>query len=136
MALRKQQPQRKKRTPIGVRNVLTAPVRDGYVRRWVNDRDDRIERFREAGYEPVTADFKGGDPQLGDPSKPGSTVVKSVGGGVKSVLMEIPKEYYDEDQVVKIEGNRKRLAALKPEAQQAVSEGGGAQVFGEIKIER
>ena len=37
--------QRPVRVPIGTRNVLTAPQRPGFVRRFVNDEPGRISQF-------------------------------------------------------------------------------------------
>jgi hypothetical protein len=92
---------KRKRVPIGTRNVLKFSKRPGYVRRVVNDVDDRIQRFKDAGYEIVHGDETGGDPIAGAASKMGSAVNKPVGGGVTGVLMEIPEEYYHEDQAAK-----------------------------------
>ena len=90
---------RPKRVPLGTRNVLRYPERPGYVRRVVNDVEDRIYRFQQAGYEIVQKkDLPSGDPRAGDASQMGMPVSKSVGNGVKGVLMEIPEEYYREDQ--------------------------------------
>lgn len=98
----------RKRIPLGVRQRLTAPARKGYVRRFVNDEGDRIKRFVDAGWTPVTGetlnidnpeDPKGvGDPRI-DTSKPiGSPIMETVDRtGKKAYLMEIPKEWYDED---------------------------------------
>ena len=42
------------RTPVGTRNILTVKGKDpNYVYRHVNDIDDRISMFQEAGYELV-----------------------------------------------------------------------------------
>ena len=92
---------RPQRTPVGRRNVLTAEQRKGYVRRWVNDVDGRIQMFEEAGYEAVTTPTQVGDEIAGSASQVGSVVRKPVGGGVTAVLMEIPKEFYSEDQAAK-----------------------------------
>lgn len=95
---------RPNRIPVAEsRNVLTVEGkldRNAYVPRWVNDVDDRIERFRQAGYDFVkndgitvgieTADWRG--------TSDGSIVRKGVGRGVTAYLMAIPKEFYDEDQ--------------------------------------
>ena len=94
---------RPKRVPVGTRKVLVAEDRPGYHRRWVNDQGDRIQAFLDAGYTPVRqagADIS--DERTQDPNKLGSSIVrKSVGGDVYAILMEIPQEYYDEDQAAK-----------------------------------
>lgn len=90
---------RPKRVPLGTRNVLKYPQREGYVRRVVNDVEDRVQRFKAAGYEIVQKkDLPSGDPRAGDASQMGMPVAKSVGNGVKGVLMEIPEEWYLEDK--------------------------------------
>jgi len=90
--------ERPKRIPLGTRNVLTAPARRGFVRRFVNDVEDRVQRFRDAGYSVVKGHVQVGDPKAGDDTPMGSVVGKSVGQGTKAVLMEIPEDWYNEDQ--------------------------------------
>jgi len=88
----------RKRIPLAQRNILKYPDREGYRRRVVNDIDDRIERYREAGWEVVHGtDQPGGDPRAGEPTQFGTAVGKQVGGGIRGVLMEIPEEWYEED---------------------------------------
>lgn len=89
--------QERKRVPLRTRNVLTAPKRPGFVRRFVNNKGDRVLRFKEAGYSLVEEDLQVGDPKIGVPSQLGSGVRPHVGGGLEAVLMEIPEEYYNED---------------------------------------
>jgi hypothetical protein len=91
----------RKRKPIGTQSRLVAPKRDGYARRFVNDIDGRVDRFKEAGYEVVTGDVETNSGQVGLDSQMGSAVCKGVGGGTKAVLMEIKQEWYDEDQAAK-----------------------------------
>ena len=106
----KNKPNRPKRIPLGTRNVLTAPKREGYVRRFVNDTPGRIKQFEDAGYSVVRDNIEIGDPKAGKGNKVGSAVSKPVGGGTKGVLMEIKKEWYQEDQKAKqdviLEGER------------------------------
>ena len=108
---------RPKRTPIGTRNVLTTEQRDGFVRRWVNDIDDRVQMFMDAGYEVVKDSSEVGDPRAGDAKQVGKTKRKPVGGGTYAVLMQIPKEYYDEDQAEKQQRVDKTEEALIPQDQ-------------------
>ena len=98
----KKTPERPKRKPITKRNVLTSKARPGYVNRWVNDIDDRIMMFEEAGWKVVRKDSQDtSEKKAEEPSKLGSIVRKAVGGGYYAVLMEIPQEWYDEDQAAK-----------------------------------
>lgn len=110
---RAQATQGRKRIPVGTRQRLTAPKRKGYVRRFVNDEGDRIKRFVEAGWNPVTGstlniDNPGepvgiGDPRVGQSAPLGGPISEVVDrGGKKAYLMEIPKEWYDEDMREKL----------------------------------
>jgi hypothetical protein len=92
---------RPKRTPITSRNVLSVSGKDAnYVYRIVNDVGDRIEMFRENGYELVDGkDVKIGDRRLNSASAEGSKAQVSVDReGTKAFVMRIPKEWYEEDQ--------------------------------------
>jgi hypothetical protein len=125
--LRRQRPQRR---PIGTGNVLTAAQRPGFVRRFVNDHDGRVERFLEAGYEIVrnpAADTS--DPKAGKASNLGSPVRKSVGGGMHAVLMEIPADWYAEDQA-----NKQREISDVEQSMQRPNVGDGQ--YGSINISK
>ena len=91
------------RTPIAVRNILDWKEKEpGYVYRWVNQVEDRVPRFQEAGYEMIESEETIGDQRgTSDASKLASYVEKSVGGGTKAVLMRIKEEYYKQDQAEK-----------------------------------
>lgn len=93
--------QRPKRTPVSNRNVLTAPTRKGYVRRFVTDTEDRISVFEEGGWQIVRGDIPVGDKAAGRDSSLGSPVTKHVGGGQKAYLMEIKEDWFNEDQYAK-----------------------------------
>lgn len=94
---------RPKRTPISGRNILTVKGKEpGYEYRVVNDTGDRIEMFKDAGWELV--DSKAvtvGDRRVDRTTSEGSYAQVSVGGGTKAFIMRIPKEFYDEDQKAK-----------------------------------
>lgn len=125
----KKSDKRPKRVPLGTRNVLKYPARPGYVRRVVNDVEDRVQRFKEAGYEIVQKkDLPSGDPRAGDGSQMGMPVAKSVGNGIKGVLMEIPQEYYLEDQQTKHEKITAEESAMKQ------TKGGVEGGYGDLKI--
>ena len=90
---------REKRVPIGTGAALRFDERPGYYRRVVTDDNGRVERFSLAGYEPVR------DPSVdqaadkaGKASYMGDIVRRPIGGGKYGVLMEIPIEWYNEDQ--------------------------------------
>lgn len=96
---------RVRRTPLGVRNILTINNKDAnFVYRIVNDVDDgdRVSRFEAAGYEVVKSkDISVGDKRIEAPSSEGSVARISVGGGRKGVVMRIQKEWYEEDQAAR-----------------------------------
>lgn len=124
--------ERPKRVPLHRQNLIHAETRPGYVRRLVNDTEDRIERFKKAGWTPVEGG-QVGDPHAGDPSSLTSATVKSVGAGVKAVLMEIPQEYYDADQADK----QQRVNQLEEAMETDIKNKLGGSAIGEgIKISR
>lgn len=92
---------------------LSAPTRPGYVRRFANDKGNRLAELQEIGYTFV-------EEQGIATHGPGSRVNRLAGtheGGapLKTYLMEIPEEWYLEDQEDKDE-------ALKA-FDQAINEG-------------
>lgn len=106
---------RAKRTPVGTRNVLSAKGRPGFVQRWVNDVDDRLSIFQDAGYTFVLReDANTSDSRAQDPSQMGASVKKSVGNGVTAYLMEIPEDFYKEDQILKQQRNDEIEASYDP----------------------
>lgn len=97
MTVTRERPQRTKNASRQ-KGPLTSVARQGYRNYFANDEDGRIEEMLELGYTPVinpSADTS--DTAGGRDSKYGNAVKKSVGGGVKAILMEIPQEWYDED---------------------------------------
>jgi len=93
---------RVKRTPIAQRNVLKIHDKDpNRVYRIVNNTDDRISAFIEAGYRVEPASGKVGDNRVENPSALGTANEISVGGGQKAYLMSIDKDWYEEDQAAK-----------------------------------
>lgn len=112
---------KKKRIPVSgaERNVLTVQRKEpGFVYRFVNNVDDRIQKFIDAGYEPVTHQQAGqvGDARVDSSQGTSSIVEKGVGGGKKAVLMRIPEEFYKEDQKAKQEYVDNLEASMKREA--------------------
>lgn len=101
----KKQPSRpaRKRPTLNGRNVLTVEGQDpDYHYRVVNDLGDRVERFKEIGYEVVTdKNIKVGDARVATPKAEGSPVTASVGQGTKGIVMRIPREWFNEDQAEK-----------------------------------
>lgn len=102
----------------GKRNVLNVTGKDpDFHYRIVNDTGDRVEMFKEQGYEVVTDNkVKIGERRIANPTQEGSVVSASVGGGTRGVLMRIRKDWHQEDQAAKsaqvdeTEMSMKRLA--------------------------
>lgn len=94
---------RVKRNPIAGRNRLSVHNKDdNYVYRIVNDVDDRIDAFKENGWEPVLAkDTKIGDKRVETSGPTGSVAEISVGNDTKAIVMRIKKEWFEEDQKTK-----------------------------------
>jgi len=95
----------RKRIPVGeARNILTVQGKEkGFVYRWVNDVDNRITEFKQAGYDHVVDDSLDiGSDDVKQGSVVGKTISKSVGQGVTAYLMRIKEEWYKEDQQAKL----------------------------------
>jgi hypothetical protein len=122
--------QPRKRIPLGTRNILTAPKKNGFVRRFVNDKGDRIQSFKDASWTVVDENVPVGDDKIGRASTLGSLANPHVGGGQRAILMEIPEEIYNEDRaasqakITKVENEIKRNS--KPDA--------SAESFGTVSI--
>lgn len=118
------------RTPVSQRNILTVKGKEpGYVYRIVNDKDDRVEQFKEAGYELVSEDsVKVGDKRVNAASSLSSHKQLSVGQGTKAVVMRIRQEWYDEDQAAKLG----HVAAVEDATRKKALDG----TYGELKISR
>ena len=98
---------RTRRTPLNVRNRLSVKDQDpNFTYRIVNTEDahggDRVSSFLEHGYELVE-NSSVGDKRVDISAGLGSTPAFSVGQGKKAVLMRIRKEWYEEDQAVKLQ---------------------------------
>lgn len=121
---------RPQRTPVGQRNVLTVKGKDpNYEYRIVNDIEDRIEQFKEAGYELVLDDAaKVGDKRVDAASSTGSAKVIPVGQGTKAYLMRIKKEWYEEDKQNKLA----RVAEIERATKEKALDG----TYGDLKITR
>lgn len=117
-AIAKAPSQRVRRTPVGRRNVLTVDGKDpNYVYRVVNDRGNRINQFKAAGYEICAADeVEVGDSRVGIATPTSSLAEVEVGGGQKSYVMRIRKDWYDEDQTAKQAQVKQMEAATREKA--------------------
>lgn len=112
---------RPKRVPLAEqqRTVLSSEQRKGYVRRWVNEEDNRIEKFLLAGYTPVEGKEDNNVKRAQDGTRMGSVARKTVNRDSKAayhtaILMEIPEDLYREDQEVKARLQAEQESAMDP----------------------
>lgn len=121
---------RVRRTPISTRNRLTVHNKDAnYQYRIVNDTDDRIEAFKQNGWEVVQAkDVKVGDKRADTATSTGSAAEISVGQGTKAVVMRIPKDWYEEDQRAKADQVDALENTMKEDAQRGT--------YGKLQLSR
>lgn len=98
---------RPQRTTLGTKSRLNIANKDAdYEYRFVNDVRDRVEIFKENGWEVVPqADVRIGDNRVENPSALGSASRIPVGlvgeQAGHAVVMRIPKDWYEEDQRAK-----------------------------------
>jgi hypothetical protein len=114
---------RPKRVPVNEanRNKLTVNGldHDNFYYRWVNDTEDRMSIFLQAGYEFV--DQNGtpvGDGGVDQSAGKTSKFSKPVGFGVTAYLMRIPRSLWLEDQKRKEDDLKEVEADMKRAAQQ------------------
>jgi len=121
---------RVKRTPLGQRNRLSFGDLDpNFTYRVINDKDDRLKQALEAGYEFVLSDEKLGDTRAAEANSIDSRVSKPVGNGITGYLMRIPKEFYDEDQALKLKAVEETEKAMHPNSTKTID---GAKAYGEF----
>ena len=120
---------RPQRTPLANRSVLSVKGREpGYEYRIVNDVGDRVEMFKSMGYEVVADDsVQIGERRIANPSREGSPVQVSVGGGTKAFLMRQKDIWYKEDQATKEAQLKDQEQAMRTEAQSGM--------YGKLKID-
>lgn len=97
---------RNSRVPLGVaRAKLSVPTRKGFVRRWVNDTEGRLQMAEQGGYQFATdQSLQIGDPDVDNQNRDlGARISRVVDKttGQKAYLMEIKEEFYREDQRAK-----------------------------------
>lgn len=110
---------RTKRTPINGRNILSVTNKEsGYTYRFVNDVGDRIEIFKERGWELVDAkDVRIGDRRVEAAGALGSKAQASVDKqGTKAFLMRIKNDWYEEDQADKARSIAEQEKSMKQSA--------------------
>lgn len=113
---------RPKRTTLGTKNRLVVANPDpNYEYRFVNDTRDRVEIFKQNGWEVAPAsEIKIGDKRVEDPSSIGSASRVPVGligeTSGHAVVMKIPKDWYKEDQKAKADEISRLENTMKADA--------------------
>lgn len=113
------QKDRKKRVPVGKRKLSMTPdptlIPKDCVGRWVNDVAGNLQRFLDGGYVFATTNKRNVKDKVGEDvdnentsidSRVSKIVDKSArtnSDPVRAYLMYIKKEYYEEDQISKME---------------------------------
>lgn len=95
----------KKRIPLHSQRGEWIMRREGYYRRWVNDQGDRIDKFLRGGYTFVSSEEMPEALRSKEPSERGDYARKAVGNGIIAYCMEIPQEWWEEDQKAKQKEN-------------------------------
>lgn len=128
----KQPSGRVQRTRVGARNRLAVDGKEaGYVYRFVNDTEDRVAMFKQAGYEIVPAgNVSIGNQRVDAASSDGSNAHVSVGGGTKAFLMRQREDWYKEDQADK----QKQVSETESATIRDAKNGPGR--YGSIEISR
>lgn len=80
---------------------LVAPLRPGFVRRWVNDQKGKLDRMESRGYTCVE-EGAADEPFEATSDNAGSKISQRVdfvdGEPLRAYLMEIPEEFHKQDQ--------------------------------------
>lgn len=121
-ALREKRRAERKKTPGALNGQrLYATPRKGYRRRFVNDTPGRVQSLEANGWQMVKHENSGAFST--DDGVNTSQVVGSSkeGGALRTFLMEIPEEFYQEDQAEKENRNKQKEESLK-----TASLGGGS----------
>jgi hypothetical protein len=111
----------------------------GFVTRWFNDQDDRLQRAEDAGYEYVNRAEVGqvGDKDVANGNTDINSRVSRVVGRaannqpIRAYFMKIREVFYREDLTKKEETNRRVDEAIR------AGKAGGADIknqYGEVKL--
>lgn len=121
---------RVQRVPVGTRNILTVKGKDpNYVYRFVNDVDDRVQQFLDAGYvfeDDGAVDV--GDKRVNSTSSLGTNKSVSVGQGTKAFVMKQKREWFEEDQARKLS----HVAEIERSTKEKALDG----TYGDLKLNR
>lgn len=110
--------ERKKRTPVGMRNKLTVDGKDPeFVYRIVNDAPGRIDDFKDAGWEICLAsEVRVGDRRVNETTAEGALAQVNVnsGDGTKAYVMKVKREWAEADLAERENINLNAEEALRP----------------------
>ena len=104
----------RKRVPMHKRNLISFNTDPDYSYRLFNDKDGRLQRALEGGWELVESEANIGDPMVGKAKKLGKHVSMPVGNDTMGYLMRIKKEWYEDDQKEKQKLVDATESAMKP----------------------
>lgn len=116
-------------------NVLGLDPENFYYR-WVNDSEDRLHIFKNAGYEFVDKkEIKSsGDPTVDSSLGTDSRIRKGVGGGMTAYLMKLPLEFkkeYDAEKEADLLETERTMHRLQKDTGDPNSQGAD---FGRVDI--
>ena len=100
----------------GYQNKLSFPQREGYMRRIVNLKGDRVARLQRLGWSVVSdSAIQIGDAAVSEMNTEidGAVVTVDQGTGMKACLMEIPLDIYQADQAIKAESIRETESQMR-----------------------
>lgn len=121
---------RPQRVPLQARDILTVRGIPEHLHAcWVNDTDNNLERYLDAGYAFFEGPTVVGDRKVDSNSQMGRRVSKNVGNGVTAFLMVIPKEIFEEDY----KAEQRRVAESESALFRSIEKGEGR--YGSIKQE-
>lgn len=92
---------KQKRIPLRQQKKIGVEKKKGMHTRLVNDEGDRIVNFMKAGHNFREDEVRMGEQSSGDASQFGKVACQPVGGGIMGYYMDIPEEYWEEDQAKK-----------------------------------
>jgi len=90
--------EKRERTPLHKQKRIGVKLDPAYYIRLVNDVDDNIDQFLEAGYDYIDEEVREGERASQDEKQMGKRACQSVGNGIKAYYMRIPIEQYEADQ--------------------------------------
>ncbi len=108
--------ERPKRVPInGDRDILAVHgIKPDMHPCWVNSYN--VQRFLDGGYAFVDYDVTFGSHHVNQGNSVGARYARDVGQGVVAYLMEIPKEFYDEDREREAQDLRESEGSIQGDA--------------------